>query len=87
VPASCNPKDCSLPGSSVHGISQAGILEWIAISISKGSYLSRGQTGISGTGRLFFTAEPPEKPTKLCTSAIHSKAQNTPGGRRPAHRP
>ena len=30
-PALCDLMDCSLPGSSVHGISQAGILEWIAI--------------------------------------------------------
>ena len=33
----CNPVDCSLPGSSVHGISQAGILEWVAITFSRGS--------------------------------------------------
>ena len=33
----CNPMDCSLPGSSVHGIFQARILEWVAISISRGS--------------------------------------------------
>ena len=31
----CNPVDCSLPGSSVHGILQARILEWVAISFSK----------------------------------------------------
>ena len=36
-PTFCNPKDCSLPGSSVHGIFQARILEWVAISFSKGS--------------------------------------------------
>ena len=30
----CNPMDCSPPGSSVHGISQARILEWVAISFS-----------------------------------------------------
>ena len=30
----CNPMDCSLPGSSVHGIFQARILEWVAISFS-----------------------------------------------------
>ena len=30
----CDPVDCSLPGSSVHGISQARILEWVAISFS-----------------------------------------------------
>ena len=31
----CDPMDCSLPGSSVHGIFQARILEWVAISVSK----------------------------------------------------
>ena len=34
-PTLCDPKDCSLPGSSVHGISQAKILEWVAISFSR----------------------------------------------------
>ena len=34
--------DCSLPGSSVHGISQARILEWISISLSKGIFLTQG---------------------------------------------
>ena len=33
----CNPMDCSPPGSSVHGIFQARILEWVAISFSKNS--------------------------------------------------
>ena len=33
----CDPMDCSLPGSSVHGIFQARILEWVAISFSKRS--------------------------------------------------
>ena len=36
-PTLCNPMDCSLSGSSVHGIFQARVLEWIAISFSKGS--------------------------------------------------
>ena len=35
VSDSCDPMDCSLPGSSVHGILQAGILEWVAISFSR----------------------------------------------------
>ena len=39
----CNPMGCSLPGSSVHGISQAVVLEWIAISFSRGSSQSRTQ--------------------------------------------
>ena len=37
VSDSFDPLDCSLPGSSVHEISQAGILEWVAISFSRGS--------------------------------------------------
>ena len=36
-PTLCNPMDYSLPGSSVHGILQARILEWVAISFSRGS--------------------------------------------------
>ena len=34
----CDPMDYSLPGSSVHGIFQARVLEWVAISFSRGSY-------------------------------------------------
>ena len=37
----CDPEDCSLPGSSVHGILQARILEWAAISFSRGSLQPR----------------------------------------------
>ena len=36
-PTLCDPMDCCLPGSSVHGILQARILEWVAISFSRGS--------------------------------------------------
>ena len=36
------PTDCSLPGSSVHGIFQARILEWVAISYCRGSSLTQG---------------------------------------------
>ena len=36
-PILCDPMDCRLPGSSVHGIFQARILEWVAISYSRGS--------------------------------------------------
>ena len=43
----CNPMDCSPPGSSAHGILQAKILEWIAISSSKGSSWPRNQTHVS----------------------------------------
>ena len=40
----------SPPGSSVHGISQARILEWVAISFSRGSFQPRDQTSVSCTG-------------------------------------
>ena len=41
-PTLCDPTDCSPPGSSVYGISQAGILWWLAISFSKESSLAQG---------------------------------------------
>ena len=47
--------DCSLPGSSVHGILQARILEWVAISFSKGSSQRRNRTQVSFIAGRFFT--------------------------------
>ena len=41
-PTLCDPMDCSLPGSSLHGILQARVLEWVAISFSRGSSLNQG---------------------------------------------
>ena len=53
-PTLCNPVDCSLPGSSVHEILQARTLEWVAISFSRGSSLSRDWTLVSRiAGRHF----------------------------------
>ena len=46
-PTLCNPIDCSLPGSSIHGIFQAIVLEWIAIFFSRGSSQPRAQTRVS----------------------------------------
>ena len=43
-PTLCDPTDCSPPGSSVHGILQARILEWVVISFSRGSSQPRDQT-------------------------------------------
>ena len=51
----CDPMDCSLPASSVHGILQARILEWIAIPFFRGSSWSRDQTQISCIAGKFFT--------------------------------
>ena len=52
----CNPMGCSLSGSSVHGIFQARILEWVAISFSRGSSWPRDQTWVSCTVGRFFPA-------------------------------
>ena len=51
----CNPMDCIWSGSSVHGISQAQILKWVAISFSSGSSRPRDQTRVSHiAGRFFY---------------------------------
>ena len=50
----CDPMDCSPSGSSLHGILQARILEWVAVSSSRGSSQSRDWTQVSCiVGRLF----------------------------------
>ena len=43
----CDPMDCSPPGSSVHGILQARILEWVSMPFSRGSPQPRDQTHVS----------------------------------------
>ena len=54
-PALCYPVNCSLAGSSVHRILQAGILEWVAIPFSRGSSWPRDWTWISCIASRFFT--------------------------------
>ena len=54
-PTLCNPMDCNLPGSSIHGIFQARVLEWVPISFSRGSSRPRDQTHVSHiAGRCFI---------------------------------
>ena len=53
--------DCSLPGSSVHGISQTRILEWGARSSSRGSSRCRDRTISPASAGRFFTTEPPKE--------------------------
>ena len=53
-PTLCDPKDCGLPGSSIHGIFQARVLEWVAISFSRESSWPRDWTRVSHmVGRRF----------------------------------
>ena len=54
-PTLCDPMDCSLSGSSVHGIFQARVLEWVAISFSKGSSRPRDWTQVSRIAGRHFT--------------------------------
>ena len=53
-PTLCDPMDCSLPGSSVHRIFQARVLDWVAIAFSRGSSPPRDRTQVSPfVGRCF----------------------------------
>ena len=54
-PTLCDPMDCSLPGSSIPGILQAGILEWVAIFFSRRSSQPRDQTWVSRIAGRRFT--------------------------------
>ena len=64
-PTLCNALHCSLPGSSVHRVLQARILEWIAIPFSRGSSPPRDQIRVSCIfyiAGIYFTVEPLGKP-------------------------
>ena len=54
-PTLCYSMDCTLPGSSVHGIFQARVLEWVAISFSRGSSRPRDQSQVSHIVGRHFT--------------------------------
>ena len=65
--ALCEPMDSSLPGSSIHGIFQARVLEWTAISFSRGSSQPRDRTCVSCIADRCFTIWA----TRLLTSCQH----------------
>ena len=52
----CDPMDCSPPGSPVHGILQARLLEWVAFPFSRGSSQFRDGTQVSRIAGRFFTS-------------------------------
>ena len=78
----CDPMDCSLPGSSVHGIFQARVLEWVAISFSRVSSWSRDWTWVSCiVGRCFTiwaTMHHPHMPQEREIIANNYKIQHSP---------
>ena len=51
----CDPMNCSLPGFSIHEIFQASVLEWVAISLSRGSYHTRDRAHASCIVGRYFT--------------------------------
>ena len=76
----CDPMDCSPPGSSVHGNFQARILEWVAISSSRGSSQPRDRTHISCVsciaggvppGKSWYKCNAPIVPSKLAGLTSH----------------
>ena len=73
-PTLCDPMDYSLPGSSAHGILQARVLEWVAISFSRGSSLPRDWTWVSRiVGRrfnLWATREAQDEKDECCKNSF-----------------
>ena len=69
----CDPKNCSPPGSSVHGIFQARMLEWVTIPFSSGSSQPRDWTQVSCIAGKFFTTESPGKPASTHCDQPHPK--------------
>ena len=76
-PTLCDPMDGSLPGSSIHGVFQARILEWFAISFSRGSSQPRDRTQVSCTmGRLFTVWDTREAQFNMEGSLIWSNTKD-----------
>ena len=74
----CDFMNCRPPGSLVHGISQAGILEPVAISFSRGSSRHRDQTQFSYIGSGSFTTEPPGKPQSIVREMLRKLTKEVP---------
>ena len=68
----CNPMDCIPAGSSVHGMSMARILEWVAISSSRGSSQPRDQTHVSCVLHWWVGSLPLASPGKPELSAMYA---------------
>ena len=72
-PTLCDPMGCSLPGSSVRGIIQARVLEWVAVSFSRRSSQSRDRTWVSRVAGRRFTIWA----TKYCQTLFRSVCTNS----------
>ena len=73
-PTLCNPTDCSLPCSSIHWIFQARVLEWVAVSFSRGSFWPSDWTWVSQiVGRCFTIWATREVFWKRCVNLFYSQ--------------
>ena len=75
-PTLCDPMDCSLPRFSVHGICQARMLEWAAISSSKNCPNPGIKPVSPALAGGFFTTEPPGKPFISTTNSSNYNADS-----------
>ena len=73
-PTPFDPRGCSPPGCSVHGISKARILEWVAISFSRRSSQIRDRTCVSCILDWQADSLPPEPPGKTSTSIFFKRS-------------
>ena len=79
-PTLCNPMDCSLSGSPVHGIFQARVMEWIAISFSRGSSWPRNRTWVSRVAGRRFTIWATREYSNQASDLTHSNHSLPPWG-------
>ena len=76
-PTLCDPIDCSPPGSTVHGIFQARILEWVSISYSKGSFQPKHRTHVSCIASGLLPRGKPLETTKVAFQEKESELNHT----------
>ena len=75
-PTLLDPMDCILPGSSVHGIPEAKILEWVVVPSSRESSTFRNWISISYITGRFFPTVPPGKPHHFVSSVLQGHSFN-----------
>ena len=76
-PTLCDPMDCSLPGSFIHGVFQARVLEWVAISFSRGSSWPRDRAWVSRIPCRNLSSEPPGKTNECHCAVVWTDILNT----------
>ena len=72
----CNPMDCSRQHSSIHGIFQARVLEWVAISFSRGSSQPRGRTWVSHIVGRHFTIWATREVHNIAITQVYAPTSN-----------